>query len=130
MTYAWKKGMTIDQQWESWQDHNPIDKIEAVDTDTLKEALIKDLSFVSKMASYNLKDYIIKADNVDEIYVADAIIYPPNGSVVVETDAKMRTFNDASILVNRNARYHELFDADVTIYGSKNYFWIYLVNNR
>ena len=23
--------------------HNPIDKIEAVDTDTLKEALIKDL---------------------------------------------------------------------------------------
>ena len=32
MTYAWKKGMTIDQQWESWQDHNPIDKIEADDT--------------------------------------------------------------------------------------------------
>lgn len=79
------------------------------------------LSFISKMASYNLIDYIIKADKVDEIYVADAVIYPPNGSVVVETDAKMRPFYDASILVNRNARYHELFDADVTIYGSKNY---------
>ena len=35
------------------------------------------LSFVSKMASYNLKDYIIKADKVDEIYVADAVIYLP-----------------------------------------------------
>ena len=56
MTYAWKKGMTIDQQWESWQDHNPIDKIEAVDTDTLKEALIKDLSFVSKM---DVKEYTL-----------------------------------------------------------------------
>ena len=33
--------MTIDQQWESWQDHNPLDKIEAPDTDTLKEALLK-----------------------------------------------------------------------------------------
>ena len=54
------------------------------------------------------------------IYVVDAVIYPPNGSVVVETDAKMRTFNDASI-VNKDARYHELFDVDVTIYGSKNY---------
>jgi hypothetical protein len=56
MTYAWKKGMTIDQQWESWQDHNSIDKIEAVDTDTLKEALIKDLSFVSKM---DVKEYTL-----------------------------------------------------------------------
>ena len=35
MTYAWKKGMTIDQQWESWQDHNPLDKIPDVSTDEL-----------------------------------------------------------------------------------------------
>ena len=56
MTYAWKKGMSIDDQWQSWQDNNPIDKIEAVDTDTLKEALIKDLSFVSKM---DVKEYTL-----------------------------------------------------------------------
>ena len=27
MTYAWKKGMSIDDQWQSWQDNNPIDKM-------------------------------------------------------------------------------------------------------
>ena len=56
MTYAWKKGMTIDQQWESWQDHNPLDKIPDVSTDELKEALIKDLSYVSAM---DVKEYTL-----------------------------------------------------------------------
>ena len=56
MTYSWKKGMTIDQQWESWQEHNPLDKIEAPDTETLKEAVIKDLSYVSKM---DVKEYTL-----------------------------------------------------------------------
>ena len=56
MTYAWKKGMTIDDQWQSWQENNPLDKIESVDTDTLKEALIKDLSYVSSM---DVKEYTL-----------------------------------------------------------------------
>ena len=56
MTYAWKKGMTIDDQWQSWQEHNPLDKIPDVDTDTLKEALIKDLSYVSSM---DVKEYTL-----------------------------------------------------------------------
>ena len=48
MAYSWKKGMSIDDQWQSWQEHNPIDKLPNIDTDTLKEAVIKDLSYVSK----------------------------------------------------------------------------------
>jgi hypothetical protein len=56
MTYAWKKGMTIDDQWQSWQEHNPLDKIPDIDTDTLKEALIKDLSYVSAM---DVKEYTL-----------------------------------------------------------------------
>lgn len=56
MTYSWKKGMSIDQQWESWQEHNPLDKIEAPDTETLKEAVIKDLSYVSAM---DVKEYTL-----------------------------------------------------------------------
>ena len=46
MTYSWKKGMSIDDQWQSWRDNNPLDKIEAPDTETLKEAVIKDLEKV------------------------------------------------------------------------------------
>ncbi len=56
MTYAWKKGMTIDDQWQSWQDNNPLDKIPDVDTEELKQALIKDLSYVSAM---NVKEYTL-----------------------------------------------------------------------
>jgi len=56
MAYSWKKGMSIDDQWNSWQEHNPLDKIPDVDTDILKEALIKDLSFVSAM---NVKEYTL-----------------------------------------------------------------------
>ena len=56
MTYAWKKGMTIDDQWQSWQDNNPLDKIPDIDTETLKEALIKDLSYVSSM---DVKEYTL-----------------------------------------------------------------------
>ncbi len=79
------------------------------------------LSFVSRKASYSLKDYIIEAEEVYEILVADAAIYPADGSVTVETGAIMRSFKGASILANRDKRYHELFDADVTIHGGKSY---------
>ena len=79
------------------------------------------LSFVSRKASYSLKDYIIQAQEVDEIQVADVAIYPTDGNVTVETGAKMRSFSSASILVNREERYHNLFDADVTVYGAKSY---------
>jgi len=56
MVYSWKKGMSIEDQWQSWQDNNPLDKIEAPDTETLKEAVIKDLSYVSKM---DVKEYTL-----------------------------------------------------------------------
>ncbi len=56
MTYSWKKGMSIEDQWQNWQDNNPLDKIPDVDTDVLKQALIKDLSYVSSM---NVKEYTL-----------------------------------------------------------------------
>ena len=48
--------MSIDDQWQSWQDHNPIDKLPDIDTETLKEAVIKDLTFVSAM---DVKEYTL-----------------------------------------------------------------------
>jgi len=56
MAYSWKKGMSIDDQWQSWQEHNPLDKIPDIDTDTLKETIIKDLSYVSQM---DVKEYTL-----------------------------------------------------------------------
>ena len=56
MTYSWKKGMTIDDQWQSWQDNNDVSKVEAMDTESLKTLVEKDLGFVSVM---NVKEYTL-----------------------------------------------------------------------
>jgi len=46
----------IENQWKEWQDTNPLDKIPDIDTDKLKDIVIKDLSFVSAM---NVKEYTL-----------------------------------------------------------------------
>jgi hypothetical protein len=56
MTYSWKKGMTIDDQWQAWLAANPVEKMVDIDTEDLKETLIKDLSFVSAM---DVKEYTL-----------------------------------------------------------------------
>ena len=56
MSYGWKKGMSIDDQWNSWSEHNPVDKMPDIDTEKLKEQVIKDLTFVSAM---DVKEYTL-----------------------------------------------------------------------
>ena len=46
----------IEEQWKKWQDANPLDKIPDIDTDKLKDVVIKDLSFVSVM---DVKEYTL-----------------------------------------------------------------------
>ncbi len=48
--------MTIDDQWQSWQDNNDVSKVEAMDTESLKTLVEKDLGFVSVM---NVKEYTL-----------------------------------------------------------------------
>jgi Domain of unknown function (DUF4338) len=44
----------VDKQWQEWQDTNPA--IDHIDTDTLKEVLIKDLTYASQM---DVKEYTL-----------------------------------------------------------------------
>jgi len=39
----------VDKQWKIWQENNPDSSFEHIDTDELKEILIKDLSYASQM---------------------------------------------------------------------------------
>jgi len=48
--------MTIDDQWQAWLAANPVEKMVDIDTEDLKETLIKDLSFVSAM---DVKEYTL-----------------------------------------------------------------------
>jgi hypothetical protein len=79
------------------------------------------LSFVSKSSTYNLNDYIIKANVVNEIEVADAVISPSDGKVIIRSNAKMDKLFKTSILINKIEKYHNLFDSDVEIFSKNEY---------
>ena len=39
----------VDKQWQEWQENNPADSFNHIDTEELKSSLIKDLEYASKM---------------------------------------------------------------------------------
>jgi hypothetical protein len=56
MAYSFNPKDDIETQWKKWQDSTPLDKIPNIDTDKLKDIVIKDLSFVSAM---DVKEYTL-----------------------------------------------------------------------
>jgi hypothetical protein len=79
------------------------------------------LRFTSTVASYNLKEYVLNAEDVKYIRVADAAIFPADHKLVINPGAKMNTIGDAQILANTVTRYHEIYDAVVDIKGKNKY---------
>ncbi|MCB0395808.1 MAG: hypothetical protein KDD36_04090 [Flavobacteriales bacterium] len=79
------------------------------------------LSWVAPRARYSLKTNIIEAEDVKLIAVADAIIYPGNGRVIVEKKAKMNQLDSARVLANKITKYHKIYNAQVNIAGKKSY---------
>jgi hypothetical protein len=79
------------------------------------------LNFVAPSAQYDLKNYIITAEEVKFIRVADATIYTNDGIIVVEKNAVMQPIANAEIIANTTSRYHKIKDATVNISGRKAY---------
>jgi hypothetical protein len=79
------------------------------------------LSFFAKTAFYSLKDYIIHADGVENIAVADAIIYPDSGVVTVAKKAIIETLYGAKILADNLTEYHTFTNATIDIKSAHNY---------
>lgn len=90
---------------------------EFVSVNTLQDSL----RFFAKTASYSLKDYIINANGVESIQVADAIIYPDSGIVTIARKAVIETLHDASILADNLTEYHKFNNATVDIKSAHNY---------
>ena len=44
------KNLSIEEQWKVWQEQNPVDKVPDITDEELKEALVRDLSYVSQMS--------------------------------------------------------------------------------
>jgi hypothetical protein len=79
------------------------------------------LSFVAPLAYYNYEYNIIDGRMVPFIRVADALLYPDSGRVVVEENARMRTLRNAKIVANEKFKFHQLFNAELNVQGRKHF---------
>lgn len=73
------------------------------------------LRFRAPKAKFDYKNFIISAEQVKEIRVADAQIVPDSGKVVIRKDAYMETLTNAMINANVITNYHHLFNCVVDI---------------
>ncbi|HET6243675.1 MAG: hypothetical protein H0V01_05245 [Bacteroidetes bacterium] len=79
------------------------------------------LSYFSPKTRYDLKENVIYSSQVKYFNVADAMIYPGDGEVVVEKKAKMRTLENAKIKANYITQYHTLYNSTVNVEGKRKY---------
>jgi hypothetical protein len=79
------------------------------------------LSFTGSSANYNLKTNLLKVDGVPFVQSADAFIYPKEGLIEVEADAKMKPLEDARIVANIENKYHTINGTNIQIKGKNEY---------
>ncbi len=79
------------------------------------------LNFFSVTARYDLNKYIIYAEGVRLMKVADAAIFPDGGNVMILKGGKIDTLKNAEIITNISSKYHHIKGAEVDIFSRKNY---------
>lgn len=79
------------------------------------------LSFFSVTARYDLKTYIIDAEDVKLIRVADAAIFPDSGFVKILKGGKIHKLVNAGIIADTADRFHTIERAEVDILSRKSY---------
>jgi len=79
------------------------------------------LKFFAAKAKYNLRTNVINAQDVRIIKVADAAIYPDSGKVMILKNAEMQRLKHAIIIANTDSKYHQFYNADVSIASRKSY---------
>ncbi|MFA8300127.1 MAG: hypothetical protein ACEPOV_08195 [Hyphomicrobiales bacterium] len=79
------------------------------------------LSFFSLKAKYDMKNYVIHAEGVKLIKVADAAVFPADENIDIEPDAYIPTFENAYVIADTASKLHRIYDATITI-SSKHSF--------
>tara|TARA_B110000459_G_C16624725_1_gene504357 strand:- start:2530 stop:6936 length:4407 start_codon:yes stop_codon:yes gene_type:complete len=79
------------------------------------------LSFFSTKAKYDLKHKRIYADGVKFINVADAMVYPDSGRVVLDKGADMNTLYNSKVIANYITKNHNIYNATINIFGQRKY---------
>ena len=76
------------------------------------------VAFSSWKGSYHLDQEYIEAENINYIHIADALIQPENGKIVINRRAKIQQMQNAIIALNNR---HILHSAKIDIESTKRY---------
>lgn len=79
------------------------------------------LRFNAPKAKFDFNKYIITAQDVAWINVADAKIFPDSGKVTILKEAEMKTFSNAKIVANSITAYHTIYGVNANVFGRKSY---------
>jgi hypothetical protein len=79
------------------------------------------LSFFSVTARYDLNNYVIDAEDVKLIRVADAAIFPDSGYVKILKGGQIHKLENAGIIADTATRFHTVEKAQVDILSRKSY---------
>jgi hypothetical protein len=76
------------------------------------------ISFSSWKGSYHMKEEYIEAENINYIHIADALIQPDSGKIIIARQARIRPLENAIVAVNNR---HLLHSAKINIESTKRY---------
>ncbi len=76
------------------------------------------IAFSSWKGTYHLDEEYIEAENINYIHIADALIQPQNGKIIINRRAKIQQMENASVAVNHR---HILHSATIDIESTKRY---------
>lgn len=79
------------------------------------------LSFYVPKATYDLKKKIIDCKGVKFVNVADAMIYPDSGHMIIQKAAHIETLRNAEIVANYVTQNHKIYNGTINIHGKKDY---------
>ncbi len=77
------------------------------------------IAFSSWKGSYHLTEEYIEAENINYIHIADALIQPEKGKIIINRRAKIQQLQNAVVAVNNK---HILHTAKIDIESTKRYF--------
>jgi hypothetical protein len=76
------------------------------------------IRFTSWKGSYHLNEDYIEAENINYLKIADALIQPENGKIIINKRAKIKPLQNSIIALNNR---HILHSANIEIENSKKY---------
>jgi hypothetical protein len=95
-------------------DYKKLDKPTFFATNVISDTI----AFSSWKGSYHLDEEYIEADNINYIHIADALIQPENGRIIIDRRAKIRQMQNAYVAINNR---HILHSAKIDIESTKRY---------